>query len=87
VPSIATSGIAIYDGDRFPNWRGDVFVGGLAGQHLARVRFDDRNRVVEDEKLLEGIGRVRDVRVGPDGYLYLLIDAQSAPLVRLEPAG
>ncbi|HSK20321.1 MAG TPA: PQQ-dependent sugar dehydrogenase [Longimicrobiales bacterium] len=87
VPSIATSGIAIYAGDRFPNWRGDVFVGGLAGQHLARVRFDADRRKVEEEKLLEGIGRVRDVRSGPDGYLYLLIDAPDAPLIRIEPAG
>jgi glucose/arabinose dehydrogenase len=87
VPSIATSGIAIYSGDRFPNWQGDVFVGGLAGQHLARVRFDENRRKVEEEKLLEGIGRVRDVRSGPDGYIYLLIDAADAPLVRLEPAG
>jgi glucose/arabinose dehydrogenase len=85
VPSIATSGIAIYSGDRFPNWRGDVFVGGLAGQHLARVRFDADKRKVEDEKLLEGIGRVRDVRVGPDGLIYLLIDSADAPLVRIEP--
>ncbi|HSJ30473.1 MAG TPA: PQQ-dependent sugar dehydrogenase [Longimicrobiales bacterium] len=87
VPSIATSGIAIYAGDRFPSWRGDVFVGGLAGQHLARVRLDADRRKVEEEKLLEGIGRVRDVRSGPDGYLYLLIDAPDAPLVRIEPAG
>ncbi|HEX2166891.1 MAG TPA: PQQ-dependent sugar dehydrogenase [Longimicrobiales bacterium] len=87
VPSIATSGIAIYDGDRFPNWRGDVFVGGLAGQHLARVRFDSDRNVIETEKLLEGIGRVRDVRTGPDGSIYLLIDAPDAPLVRLDPAG
>ena len=87
VPSIATSGIAIYSGDRFPNWQGDVFVGGLAGQHLARVRFDENRRKVEEEKLLEGIGRVRDVRSGPDGYIYLLIDAADAPLIRLEPAG
>lgn len=87
VPSIATSGIAIYSGDRFPNWQGDVFVGGLAGQHLARVRFDENRRKIEEEKLLEGIGRVRDVRSGPDGYIYLLIDAADASLVRLEPAG
>ena len=87
VPSIATSGIAIYNGDRFPNWRGDVFVGGLAGKHLARVRFDADKRKVEDEKLLEEFGRIRDVRAAPDGYIYLLIDAPSAPLVRLEPVG
>lgn len=84
VPSIATSGLAIYEGDAFPRWRGDVFVGGLAGQHLARVSFDGTRRT-GSEKLLEGIGRIRDVRVGPQGYLYLLIDSGSAPLLRLEP--
>lgn len=65
----------------------DVFVGGLAGQHLARIRFDENGRMFEEDKLLEGIGRVRDVRTGPDGYIYLLIDAAEAPLVRIEPAG
>jgi aldose sugar dehydrogenase len=85
VPSIATSGMTVYDGDRFPAWRGDVFVGGLAGQVLARVRFDG-TRQVGEERLFENSGRVRDVRTGPDGYIYLLIDAPSAPLLRLEPA-
>lgn len=85
VPSIATSGLAIYDADRFPAWRGSLFVGGLAGQHLARVRLD-AGRPLEQEKLLDGRRqRIRDVRVGPDGYVYLLVDARSAPVLRLEP--
>lgn len=86
VPSIATSGLALYDGDRFPRWRGSAFVGGLAGMHLARVAFDGR-RVVETERLLDGMDqRIRDVRIGPDGYVYLLVDAPRAPLLRIEPA-
>jgi glucose/arabinose dehydrogenase len=84
VPSIATSGLAIYEGDAFPRWRGDVFVGGLAGEHLARVSFDGTRRT-GSEKLLEGIGRIRDVRIGPEGHLYLLLDSPRAPLLRLEP--
>jgi aldose sugar dehydrogenase len=84
-PSIAPSGMAFYDGDRFPGWRGHAFVGALAGQHLRRVERED-DRTVAQESLLEGIGRIRDVRVGPDGYLYLLLDAARAPMLRLEPA-
>ena len=89
VPSIATSGMMIYDGDRFPEWRGDVFVGGLAGEQLARVEIEDGVSVLE-ETLLRGFGRIRDVRQGPDGYIYLAIDDRVnglTPIVRLEPAG
>jgi aldose sugar dehydrogenase len=86
VPSIATSGMAIYDGAHFPAWRGDFLVGGLAGEVVARVRISGTT-VVEEERLFENSGRVRDVRTGPDGYVYLLLDAASAPLLRLEPAG
>ena len=86
VPSIATSGLALYEGEKFPRWRGSVFVGGLAGTHLARLRVDG-GRVVEQEKLLADRNqRIRDVRVGPDGLLYVLVDASGAPLLRLEPA-
>ncbi|MEX2611248.1 MAG: PQQ-dependent sugar dehydrogenase [Gemmatimonadota bacterium] len=85
VPSIATSGLAIYHGDAFPGWRGDAFVGGLAGQQLARVDLDG-NRATGWETLLEGYGRIRDVRVGPEGHLYLLVDAEDAPMIRLVPA-
>jgi aldose sugar dehydrogenase len=89
VPSIATSGLVIYTGDAFPAWRGDFFVGGLAGQQVARLRLDGR-RIVAEETLVRGIGRVRDIRQGPDGLLYLAIDDRAGgltPIVRIEPAG
>jgi glucose/arabinose dehydrogenase len=88
VPSIATSGMTIYDGDAFPRWRGSIFVGGLAGEQLARIVVDDSGYPLE-ETLLKGIGRVRDVRQGPDGFIYLAIDGEGTaltPVVRLEPA-
>jgi aldose sugar dehydrogenase len=86
VPSIAPSGLAFYSGDRFPRWRGDLFVGALRSQLLVRLRFDGE-RLVREERLLErAIGRVRDVRTGPDGLLYLLTDAANGALLRLEPA-
>ncbi len=88
VPSIATSGLLIYSGDRFPNWRGNVFVGGLAGEQLARLTMDGQ-KVTAEETLLKGLGRIRDVRQGPDGYIYLAIDhrgGDKTPIVRLEPA-
>jgi aldose sugar dehydrogenase len=85
-PAIAPSGMTIYDGDAFPQWRGDVFNGSLVAQHLRRVRFDG-TEPLEQERLLEGRGqRVRDVQTGLDGLLYVLVDAPSAPMLRLEPA-
>ena len=88
VPSIATSGLLIYTGDRFPQWRGNLFVGGLAGQQLARLTMDGR-RVMSEETLVRGLGRIRDVRQGPDGFIYLVIDGegQQPSVVRLEPGG
>jgi glucose/arabinose dehydrogenase len=86
VPSIAPSGMAFYQGDAFPEWRGDLFVGALRSELLARLELDGE-QVVAEERLLEGeIGRIRDVRVGPDGYLYLLTDEPDGGLYRLEPA-
>lgn len=86
VPSIAPSGLAIYQGDRFPRWRGDLFVGALRAQMLVRLRFEGE-KMVREERLLEGtLGRIRDVRVGPDGYVYLLTDASDGVIARLEPA-
>jgi glucose/arabinose dehydrogenase len=86
VPSIAPSGLAFYEGDAFPEWRGDLFVGALRSELLARLELDGE-RVVAEERLLEGaIGRIRDVEVGPDGYLYLLTDEPDGGLYRLEPA-
>jgi glucose/arabinose dehydrogenase len=89
VPSIATSGMMIYDGDAFPEWRGDIFVGGLAGEQLARVEVDMGVSMLE-ETLVRGMGRIRDVRQGPEGYIYLAIDGEGnalTPIVRLEPVG
>ena len=81
VPSIATSGLMIYSGDKFPMWVGDIFSGALAGEQLARVHLDDEYRsVVLEETLAYDMGRIRDVRQGPDGYIYLAIsDRQSKP--------
>ena len=85
-PSIAPSGMAFYTGEQFPEWEGDLFVGALAGQHLRRVELDG-SRVVDQEVLLQGVvGRVRDVRQGPDGSLYILTDADRGSLYRLAPA-
>ena len=87
VPSIATSGLLFYTGDKFPEWRGSLFVGGMIGQQLARLTLDGR-RVRSEETLLQGLGRIRDVRQGPDGFIYLAIDnrdGQPTPVVRLEP--
>jgi glucose/arabinose dehydrogenase len=86
VPSISPSGMAFYQGDAFPQWQGDLFVGALSGQLLARLELDGE-QVIEEERLLDGVlGRIRDVRVGPDGYLYLLTDHADGALLRLEPA-
>lgn len=84
-PSIAPSGMALYDGDRFPSWKGDLFVGALKYQLLARLETEGE-RVVHEERLLEGVlGRIRDVRTGPDGLLYLLTDESDGVLARIEP--
>jgi aldose sugar dehydrogenase len=87
-PSIAASGLLIYTGDAFPRWRGDFFTGGLAGQQLSRIVMDGHN-VLDDETLVRRMGRIRDVRQGPDGFIYLAIDdrgGELTPIVRLEPA-
>jgi len=86
VPSIAPSGMAFYTGDRFPGWKGDLFVGALRDELLVRLRFDGE-KVTREERMLQGtLGRIRDVRQGPDGFLYLAIDSSSGAIVRLEPA-
>jgi glucose/arabinose dehydrogenase len=86
VPSIAPSGMAFYDGEAFPEWQGDLFVGALRSELLARLELEGE-QVVAEERLLEGaLGRIRDVRVGPDGLVYLLTDERDGALYRLEPA-
>ncbi|GBD44009.1 Aldose sugar dehydrogenase YliI [bacterium HR40] len=86
VPSIAPSGMTFYRGERFPAWQGDLFVGALRAQALVRLELEGE-RIVGEERLLAGvIGRIRDVREGPDGFLYLLTDAADGAIWRLEPA-
>jgi aldose sugar dehydrogenase len=85
VPSIAPSGMAFYTGDKFPKWKGDLFVGSLKFQLLVRLRLDGE-KVVKEERLLQGaLGRIRDVRTGPDGFLYLVTDESPGVVARLEP--
>ena len=84
--SIAPSGMAFYTGDRFPRWRGDLFIGSLKFRLLVRLHLDG-DRVVHEERMLaDRLGRIRDVRQGPDGLIYLLTDADDGKLVRLLPA-
>jgi glucose/arabinose dehydrogenase len=93
-PSIAPSGLMIYRGDRFPEWKASAFVGGLAGLQVARiplVKVEGGYQVGRPERppLMLGFGRVRDIREGPDGYIYVAIDdrqgGSQTPIVRLEP--
>ncbi|MCZ0952728.1 MAG: PQQ-dependent sugar dehydrogenase [Rhodospirillaceae bacterium] len=91
IPSIGASGLIVYDGDAFPEWRGDIFAGGLAATHrrLSRITVDDDGRVMTQESLLHGVYRIREVRQGPDGFIYLATDNRAGGLtdiVRMEPA-
>jgi len=92
VPSIAVSGMAFYTGDRLPKWKGDVFVGGLrTGEipgtgHLERILFNEKMEELRREALLRELRqRIRDVRQGPDGLLYLLTDEKEGAVLRIEP--
>ncbi|MFL1455865.1 PQQ-dependent sugar dehydrogenase [Marinobacter sp. GN3S48] len=85
-PSIAPSGMAFYTGDQFPEWKGDLFVGALKMQKLVRLSIEDEE-VTEEEDLLETLGeRIRDVRMGPDGALWLLTDSSNGKVYRVVPA-
>jgi glucose/arabinose dehydrogenase len=86
VPSIAPSGMAFYTGDLIPAWRGNLFVGALGGQLLSRLELDGE-KVLREERLLRELReRIRDVRQGPDGALWLLTDSSSGRLLRLAAA-
>jgi glucose/arabinose dehydrogenase len=90
-PSIAPSGLIFYDGSLFPQWRGNVFVTALAGQHISRLVFDGERVVGEERLLVERGQRIRELRVGPDGALYALTNEESdaptgtAELLRIAP--
>jgi glucose/arabinose dehydrogenase len=84
VPSIAPSGMAFVSGSHFPQWQGNLLVGALRGQMLVRLTLDGE-KVLGEERLLQGRSRLRDVRMGPDGFVYLLTDEAQGALLRLEP--
>jgi glucose/arabinose dehydrogenase len=87
-PSPALSGMTFYDGSAFAGWDGDLLMGALAMSKLMRLELDDAGRVTHQEDLLQGrLGRIRDVATGPDGFVYLLTDAEDGGLFRLEPVG
>ncbi|WP_019959963.1 PQQ-dependent sugar dehydrogenase [Woodsholea maritima] len=88
VPSIAPSGMTFYQGEAFPEWQGDLFVGALAGSKIERFELDGDRIISTEELLFDELGeRIRDVRTGPDGYLYALIDDAEGRIIRLVPAG
>jgi glucose/arabinose dehydrogenase len=87
VPSIGISGLMVYTGDKFPQWRGNLFIGGMAGQQLSRLTLNGP-RIINEETLVQQRGRIRDIRQGPDGYIYLVTDdrdGKPTPVLRVEP--
>jgi glucose/arabinose dehydrogenase len=86
-PSVAFSGMAFYSGDKLPGWKGNVFMGGLSGQQLVRLEMNGQGRVIAEEKLLrDRCKRIRDVRQGPDGNIYVLTDDANGEILRISPA-
>ncbi|MES0809563.1 PQQ-dependent sugar dehydrogenase [Roseibium sp. SCPC15] len=84
-PSIAPSGMAFVTSPNYPDWQGDLLVGALRGQHLAKLELQDE-KIVAEEQLLGDLGeRIRDVRQGPDGFIYVLTDSDDGSLIRLVP--
>src|SRR5581483_6838358 len=84
-PSIAPSGMTFYTGDRFPQWKGNLLIGALRGRALVRLTLRGEAVQSEERMLVNDVGRIRDVRVGPDGLIYLLTDSSDGLLVRVEP--
>lgn len=84
-PAKAPSGLAFYTGNRFPQWQGNLFAGGLVSRDVRRISLDASGKVVSQQQITIG-QRVRDVRQGPDGLLYILTDEPNGQLIRLEPS-
>jgi glucose/arabinose dehydrogenase len=87
VPSIGISGLMVYTGDKFPQWRGNLFIGGMAGQQLSRLTLSGQ-RIINEETLVQQRGRIRDIRQSPDGHIYLVTDdreGKPTPILRVEP--
>lgn len=83
-PSIAPSGLTVYNGDKFPAWKGDLFAGALAGTAIHRLEVAP-NGSISKEQIIEMPMRIRDVRSGPDGFLYVLTDERDGQLIRFSP--
>jgi glucose/arabinose dehydrogenase len=83
-PSIAPSGLASYQGDMFPEWKGDLLIGSLKFELLSRLDRDAKGNILDEERILDGaFGRIRDVNVAPDGSIWLLTDEGDGMVVRL----
>jgi aldose sugar dehydrogenase len=92
VPSIGITGMLFYTGDKFPGWKGNMLVASMGGQKLIRLELEGR-KVVLEETLIQGMGRLRDVQQGPDGVVYVAVDGDArgfdgkpTPIIRLVPA-
>ena len=86
-PSIGISGMIFYTGDKFPQWKGHIFVGGMSGMALHRLAFNEKGGLLGREALLTSLRqRIRDVRQGPDGNIYVAVDANPGGVLRIEPA-
>lgn len=83
--SIAPSGLILYRGDRYPEWEGDLFIGALRQKHIRRVVVDDDEVVHQEELLKDQVGRIRELAIGPDGYIYFATDESPGGVYRIEP--
>ena len=77
--------MSFYSGDKFPNWEGDLFVGALVKRHLRRLELDGSKVIAQEELLKDRNERIRDVKEGPDGFIYLLTDDDDGKLLKLVP--
>ncbi len=84
-PAVAPSGMMFYQGDMFPEWKGNLFVGSLVGKHLIKLAIEG-TKIISEEKLLKDSARIRDVAEGPDGAIYLLTDDENGKLLKLTRA-